>query len=59
MRFNYLHNYHSINFSSCPLYIELLEMAKEFYVVQTVDCEGGFCIIPELAGNGLINNRVI
>jgi hypothetical protein len=59
MRFNYTHNYHSLNFSECPSFKDLLELCNEFYVVQTVDANGGFCIIPELTGNGKINKCVL
>jgi hypothetical protein len=56
MCFNYTHNYHLLAIAECPSFPELFSMAKDFYVVRM---SGGYAIVPELKGNGVINNRVV
>ena len=59
MRFNYVNNYHQLPLKQRPSFEEVESLIKEYYIVQTVDCESGYCIIPELTANGKINRRVI
>jgi hypothetical protein len=56
MCFNYTHKYHILPMTECPSFPELFSMAKDFYVVRM---SGGYAIVPELKGNGVINNRVV
>jgi hypothetical protein len=59
MSFNYVNNYHQLPLKHHPSFEEVEALVKEYYIVQTVDCESGYVIIPELTTNGKINRRVI
>lgn len=58
MNFNYTNNYHSLNFTACPSFEEIRRIAMEFYVVRSASSIGHYSIIPELAGNGRVNDTI-
>lgn len=50
-----MQTYHEIKFSETPLFKDLWEIAKEFYVQKDLSARGCYNIVPELKGNGKIN----
>jgi hypothetical protein len=50
--------YHKIKFFHNPLFTEMDEIKKMYYVVRDVAAEGGYSIILELTSNGRVNNTL-
>ena len=50
-------NYTKINFTKCPDFKDLWEIAKQFYVQKDLSASGGYSIVLELKGNGKVNTK--
>ena len=49
--------YTKINFTKCPDFKDLFEIAQYFYVQRDMGASGGYSIVLELKGNGKVNTK--